>query len=114
MFWLPPVRFSTTSGWDQTACNPCDSTRAMVSGEPPGGSGTMMRIGRSGKVCAPANEQIRARQPAHSNFFMRALLGPHPRVYRSLYHFTVGQGYAKDPLRKIPATGRGHQGAADH
>src|SRR5712691_5280809 len=78
MFWLPPGRFSTTTGWDQTFCRPCATARAMVSGEPPGVRGTMMRIGRSGKVCAPANEEIRARQPAHSNFFMRTLLGPHP------------------------------------
>src|SRR3989441_889592 len=54
MFWLPPGRFSTTTGWDQMFCRPCATARAMVSGEPPGVSGTMIRIGRSGKPCAAA------------------------------------------------------------
>src|SRR6185295_8102486 len=56
MFWLPPVRFSTMTGCDQAAWSAGDSTRAMVSGEPPGGSGTTILIGRSGKPCAAATE----------------------------------------------------------
>src|SRR6185295_9064829 len=54
MFWLPPVRFSTTTGCDHAAGSAWASVRASVSGEPPGGSGTMIRIGRSGKLCAAA------------------------------------------------------------
>src|SRR5437867_5000 len=54
MFWLPPGRFSTTTGWDQMFCRPSATARAMVSGEPPGVKGTMIRIGRSGKPCAAA------------------------------------------------------------
>src|SRR5436853_6182065 len=54
MFWLPPGRFSTTTGCGQTLCSPAAIERAMVSGEPPGVSGTMIRIGRSGKPCAAA------------------------------------------------------------
>src|SRR5438046_4574156 len=54
MFWLPPGRFSTTTGWDQMPCRPSATARAMVSGDPPGVSGTMIRIARSGKPCAAA------------------------------------------------------------
>src|SRR5437879_11360762 len=54
MFWLPPGRFSTTTGWDQMFCSPAAIERAMVSGEPPDVNGTMIRIGRSGKPCAAA------------------------------------------------------------
>src|ERR1700752_2466239 len=56
MFWLPPGRFSTTTGCGQTLCSPAAIERAMVSGEPPGVSGTMIRIARSGKPCAQARQ----------------------------------------------------------
>src|SRR3989449_5032485 len=60
MFWLPPGRFSTTTGCGQTFCSPAAIERAMVSGEPPGVSGTMIRIGRSGKPCAAAIDAVTA------------------------------------------------------
>src|SRR5438067_9630077 len=69
MFWLPPVRFSTTTGWFQLAGRFCASVRAMVSGEPPGGSGTMIFSGRSGNVCAAATEAISAASAATSQRF---------------------------------------------
>src|SRR5688572_3450972 len=70
MFWLPPVRFSTTTGCGQTPCRPCASVRAMVSGEPPGGSGTMIRTGRSGKPWASASVEISATNPASSHLIL--------------------------------------------
>src|SRR5687768_12717213 len=63
MFWLPPVRFSTTAGWLQAPCRPWAMARAMVSGEPPGVSGTMILTGRSGNACASASELNRIRNP---------------------------------------------------
>src|SRR5688572_10650034 len=68
MFWLPPGRFSTTTGCGH--CNPALSARAMVSGEPPGVSGTMMRTGLSGKPCAWATVETRAARPAASHLLM--------------------------------------------
>src|SRR4051812_5013892 len=62
MFWLPPGRFSTTTGWLQTPWSPCDRIRASVSGEPPGVNGTTMRTGRSGKLCAAAIESCASRK----------------------------------------------------
>src|SRR5688500_5276497 len=72
MFWLPPVRFSTTTGWLHTPCNPCASARAMVSGEPPGVSGTMILTGRSGKPCDSASVENSATKPLSSHFLMLA------------------------------------------
>jgi hypothetical protein len=68
MFWLPPGRFSTTTGCGHTPCSPWAMARAMVSGEPPGVSGTMIRTGRSGYACAPAAVQAKARIAARSSF----------------------------------------------
>src|SRR5688572_14273176 len=67
MFWLPPVRFSTTTGCGQTPCRFWASARAMVSGEPPGVSGTMILTGRSGKPCAAANAEKIAISPVSSH-----------------------------------------------
>jgi hypothetical protein len=41
----PPVRFSTTSGWPRRRDNLSARRRAAVSGEVPGGTGTIMRDG---------------------------------------------------------------------
>src|SRR5205823_1145198 len=69
MFWLPPVLFSTTTGCFHASCRYCASVRAMVSGEPPGGSGTMIFSARSGKPCASAaNESTAASIPAIHRF----------------------------------------------
>src|SRR6185436_7719405 len=70
MFWLPPVRFSTTTGWLQTPDSPWAMARAIVSGEPPGVSGTMILTGRSGKPCAAANAEKSAAREASSHLFM--------------------------------------------
>src|SRR5262245_14984087 len=72
MFWLPPVRFSTTTGWFQAPCRPWASARAMVSGDPPGVSGTMIRIGRSGKPCARPSDVNMIRNPVTSQRAMGA------------------------------------------
>src|SRR5512145_2233098 len=70
MFWLPPVRFSTTTGCGHTPCSPWESVRAMVSGEPPGGRGTMIRTGRSGKAWESATVEKSATNPASSHLVM--------------------------------------------
>src|SRR5215210_4769931 len=60
MFWLPPVRFSTTTGCFQVSCRFAASVRAIVSGEPPGGSGTMIFNARSGNPWAKVTEETSA------------------------------------------------------
>src|SRR6185295_4102075 len=82
MFWLPPVRFSTTTGWVQTPDSPWAMARAIVSGEPPGVSGTMILTGRSGKPCAAANAENSAARAASSHRFMlSSMLDFAPPVY---------------------------------
>src|SRR5260370_30140672 len=69
MFWLPPVLFSTTTGWFQVAWRFCASVRAMVSGDPPGGSGTTSRTARSGYPWArDASEKAAASSPTIQRF----------------------------------------------
>ena len=45
---LAPARFSITTGWPQCSLMRWPTKRAMRSVGPPGGNGTMMRIGRLG------------------------------------------------------------------
>src|SRR2546426_1109016 len=78
MFWLPPGRFSTTTGCGQTFCSPAAIERAMVSGEPPGVSGTMIRIARSGKPCAAAIDAVTA--SAAKTIHRANTVGPLPVV----------------------------------
>src|SRR5882724_1715310 len=69
MFWLPPVLFSTTNGWLHMAWRFCASVRAIVSGDPPGGSGTTMRTARSGYPWArEASEKAAASSPMIQRF----------------------------------------------
>ena len=49
-----PGRFSITTGLLQSSASLAATTRAVVSIEPPGAVGTMMRTARSGKPCARA------------------------------------------------------------
>src|ERR1700704_5944815 len=49
---LAPARFSITTGWPQCSLIRWPTKRAMRSVGPPGGNGTMMRIGRLGKFAA--------------------------------------------------------------
>src|SRR6185503_9996844 len=70
MFWLPPVRFSTTTGWVQTPDSAWAMARAMVSGEPPGVSGTTILTGRSGNPCAAANAENSVASPASNHLFI--------------------------------------------
>src|SRR5258707_7681682 len=49
---LAPARFSITTGWPQCSLMRWRTKRAMRSVGPPGGNGTMMRIGRLGKFAA--------------------------------------------------------------
>ena len=49
-----PAWFSTTTGWPRLSLNFCPTSRALMSPAPPGGLGTMMRIGRDGRSCAVA------------------------------------------------------------
>src|SRR3954462_15178293 len=99
MFWLPPVRFSTTTGWLHTEPKPCAMLRAMVSGEPPGVSGTMIFTGRSGNPWArPTDEKRNRRRPAS-----QWAIGESPMVARQHAHrsangylqaFLAGLGWA--------------------
>ena len=86
MFWLPPVRFSTTTGWLQTPRQPWATARAMVSGEPPGVSGTMILTGRSGKPCASANAENSASSPASSHL---VIFPPRAISRRTVYLFAM-------------------------
>jgi len=54
-----PGRFSTVTGWPSASCTLRAVSRAVMSMAPPGGAGTMMRMGLAGKAWAPA-------RPAHS------------------------------------------------
>src|SRR6218665_1199835 len=45
---VAPGLLSTTTVWLSRCCSDCDSTRATMSVEPPGGKGTTIVIGRSG------------------------------------------------------------------
>src|SRR6185503_2306336 len=83
MFWLPPGRFSTTTGCGQTPCNPWAMARAMVSGEPPGVRGTMIRTARSGKLWAKLQTEKIASSPASRN-----LITP-PILRRPVYLFAA-------------------------
>src|SRR6516225_12380436 len=49
-----PVRFSITMLVPRRCINPACARRATASTEPPGGKGTMIRIGPDGQVCACA------------------------------------------------------------
>src|SRR5882724_1500673 len=49
---LAPARFSITTGWPQCSLMRWPTNRAIRSVGPPGGNGTMMRIGRLGKFAA--------------------------------------------------------------
>ena len=42
---LAPGRFSITTGWPMRSCSRLPTMRDNVSGNPPAGFGTMMRIG---------------------------------------------------------------------
>src|SRR5258708_7193707 len=87
MFWLPPVLFSTTTGWFQLVCRLCASARAMVSGDPPGGSGTTMRTARSGNPWADAtNEKSATSAPLIAPISQRFTFPP-PMLQRAVYLF---------------------------
>src|SRR5665647_3469129 len=47
-----PAWFSTMTDLPHNSLSFCATSRAITSFEPPGGNGTTMRTGRSGKACA--------------------------------------------------------------
>src|SRR5262245_18011837 len=51
MMAFAPPRLSMTSGWPSTFSTSFAMIRALASVAPPGGKGTMRRIGRSGQAC---------------------------------------------------------------
>src|SRR5205085_7890031 len=53
---LAPARFSISTGWPQRSLMRWPTKRAMRSVGPPGGNGTMMRIGRFGKFAAAPSD----------------------------------------------------------
>src|SRR5262249_38469173 len=83
MLPLAPTRFSTTTGWPRVCPSLSASTRAAMSGAPPGGIGTMIVTGRDGN-CADASvaEKSRARKAGARNF-MRPSLTPGGRNKRN-------------------------------
>ena len=50
MLPFAPARFSTTTGWPSVWPSLSASTRAAMSGAPPGGIGTMIVTGRDGEL----------------------------------------------------------------
>jgi hypothetical protein len=71
---LAPGRFSTITGCLSLAANFCARCRAKISGEVPAGSGTTIRIGRSGYVAIAFAAMHKAVQVADAR----------TRVYRTL------------------------------
>src|SRR5262249_30965491 len=61
-----PAWFSTTTGWCRLSLNFWPISRALMSPAPPGGLGTMMRIGREGKSCAEAARGSRTETSSNS------------------------------------------------
>src|SRR6476660_9376274 len=95
---LAPARFSITTGWPQCSLMRWPTKRAIRSVGPPGGNGTMMRIGRFGKFaaalgsdCAAADAIVAASaiatRPKRS--MLRALVEFHPD---RLAHLLTGLG----------------------
>jgi hypothetical protein len=72
MLPLAPTRFSTTTGWPSVWPSLSASTRAAMSGAPPGGIGTMIVTGREGN-CAQASAAVKskARKTGARNFMHR-------------------------------------------
>src|SRR5712691_10449728 len=73
-----PGRFSITTGLLYLACILSATTRAVVSIEPPGAVGTMMRTVRSGKACAPPLAQMAATSRAPPARAHRSISSPPP------------------------------------
>src|SRR5690242_7333479 len=57
---LAPARFSITTGWPQRSLMRWPTKRAMRSVGPPGGNGTMIRMGRFGKFVAVSGSDCAA------------------------------------------------------
>ena len=53
-----PGRLSTSTCWPHMRVRRSVMRRAMMSGDPPAGKGTMMRMGFAGNSCAPASVQV--------------------------------------------------------
>ena len=86
MFWLPPVRFSTTTGCFHVSCR-CDArVRAIVSGEPPGGSGTTIRSGRSGYWAAAQHDASASAAPISQRFTFPPVCGRRQFTYSAARH----------------------------
>src|SRR5437763_377926 len=67
MLPFAPLRFSTTTGWPSVSESLWPTTRAAMSGAPPGGIRTMMVIGREGNwASAPVDAKNRARRKARN------------------------------------------------
>ncbi len=64
MLPFEPGRFSTTTGWPTSSESRCPTTRAEISGAPPGGIGTISLIGRNGYCAHEASENMAANASA--------------------------------------------------
>src|ERR1035437_30461 len=113
---LAPERFSTSTGCPR----PCDMPSAMnltsTSAFPPGGNGTMMRIGRLGNVCASTDIEpqktarpvkMRLRQKGDMNIFSP---GKNPSIKRSAW-FGRDEPHGHSPYpdgrnHRLPAVSR--------
>src|SRR5205814_5837840 len=79
-----PGLFSTMKGWPSCSVRRCATVRAMTSVALPAVSGTTMRTGLSGQVCAVAAPTIR-RRPARTPEMTRMLTAiPHRPLLRLL------------------------------
>src|SRR3977135_3379131 len=64
MLPFEPGRFSTTTAWPTSSESRCPTTRAEISGAPPGRSGTTRLIGREGYCAHEASENTAANASA--------------------------------------------------
>src|SRR4051812_29817378 len=77
-----------TIGWPRLSCMPGTTLRAAMSTEPPGSSGTTMRIGFEGNVWACAQRHSATSAKAHNGCRMTRIL-LRSRYYR---RFAKGRG----------------------
>src|SRR4051812_32013834 len=104
---LAPARFSITTGWPQCSLMRWPTKRAMRSVGPPGGNGTLMRIGRLGKLvaaaasgCAAAGTTTAANAIAASA--KRSMLCSLVQLHSDrLYHLLTGFGLRLDERAEL-------------
>src|SRR5262245_53492647 len=82
-----PPRFSTTSGWPSGFSSFCARMRATMSVDPPGGKGTMTRIGLAGQLCPYAEHAANANAHAATMQCSSLIFYPPPRPSYSVRYW---------------------------